>query len=152
MQGPYVIMTRGFGNVVENGKIIGFELNMRIPYYRGTFLSLVHYLSLAVDGQPLPESQLRVLLGGRVFTIPQMKEADDVRWAYGAPATLRALKPGGLEPGLHEVEIGVVIRKSYFPPEDPEKLYGFFDLWKDGQYTPYIEAPLVISKRMTLVQ
>jgi len=152
VQYPYVIMTRGFKNVVTDGKTTGFELNIRIPYYRGIFLSLVHYLSLRIDGQPVAREQIHIVVAGRVFTLAEMEEADDIRWKFGAPATLRVTQADGLTPGVHTVEVGIVIRKSYFPQEDPEKLYEFFDLWKDGKYTPYIERPSVITKRMTLVQ
>jgi hypothetical protein len=152
MQDPYIIMTRGFKNVVERGSIKGYEFNIRIPYYRGTFLSLVDSLSATVDGQSVPTDRLTILLAGREFTLAQAAEADDVRWGFGDPATLRVTKPGGLTPGSHMVQVGIVVRKSYFPPEDPEHLYSFFDLWVDGKYRPYIEGPTVVSRKMTLVQ
>ncbi len=152
MQDPYVIMTRGFKNVVIDGETTGFEVNIRIPYYRGTFLSSVHYLSLKVDGEPVARDHIRIGVAGQAFSLDEMQEADHVRWAFGAPATLRVSRAGGLVPGVHEIEVGIVIRKSYFPHEDPEHLYEFFDLWKDGKFTSFIEPPNFITKRMTLVQ
>jgi len=152
MQDPYVIMTRGFKNRGEHGRISGYEFNIRIPYYRGTLLSLVHYLGLSVDGQAVSRDHLRVRVAGREFTLEQMEQADDVRWAYGAPATLLVEQPGGLKPGIHEIEVGVTIRKSYLPSTDPERIYDFFDLWKDGVYKTFIEPPTVVRRRMTLVQ
>jgi hypothetical protein len=152
MQDPHVIMTRGFKNIVVDGKATGFQVNILIPYYRGTFLSLVHYLSVRVDGEQIPREHIQIVVAGKSFSLAQMEEADEVRWEFGAPATLLIRHEGGLVPGVHAVEVGVVIRKSYFPPQDPEHLYEFFDLWKDGKYTPYIEAPSVIKKRMTIVQ
>lgn len=152
MQDPYVIMTRGFKNLVQDGKTTGFEVNIRIPYYRGTFLSLVHYLSLRIDGETIAPESMSITVAGKTYSMAAMEEADDVRWEFGAPATLRVVRAGGLVPGVHSVEVGIVIRKSYLPPEDPERLYTFFDLYKEGKYQPYIEAPTIISKRMTLVQ
>ena len=152
MQDRYAIMTRGFKNTLVQGHVTGFEVNLRIPYYRGTFLSLVHHLSLSVDGQPVPRESMRIVVCGRTFTLDEMEEADDVRWEFREPATLQVQREGGLRPGIHELLLGIVIRKSYLPPEDPEHLYDFFNLWKDGKYTTYIEAPTMISKRMTLVQ
>lgn len=152
MQDQYVIMTRGFKNVVDSGAIGGYQINIRIPYYRGIMLSLVHYLELMVDGQEVPHLQMHIIVSGRKLTIAQMWEADDVHWDYGTPATLVVTQPGGLQPGMHTVQVGIVIRKSYLPPEDPEHLYDFFDLWKDGKYQTYIEGPTVVTKKMTLVQ
>jgi hypothetical protein len=152
MQDPYVIMNTGFKNVVENGATTGYQLDIRIPYYRGTYLSLIDSLSLSVDGQSVTPDHLRISLGGKFYTMAQMQEADDVRWGFGDPAILRAIKSGGLTPGIHTVAVGIAIRKSYFPPEDPEHLYDFFGLWKGGTYHAFLEAPTVVTKKMTLVQ
>ncbi len=152
MQDPYVILTRGFKNVVEGSNATGYQLKIRIPYYRGTFLSLVDFLSLEVDGRGVDDSALKIEVAGRPYTLAQMMEADDIRWAFTEPATLLVRHPGGLAPGSHTIRVGVVIRKSYFPPEDPERLYDFFGLWKGDVYAPYIEPPTYFTKRMTLVQ
>ncbi|MDE7068387.1 MAG: hypothetical protein K2O83_12165, partial [Schaedlerella arabinosiphila] len=34
-----VIQSVGFRNIEENGKITGFQFKVRLPYYRGIFLS-----------------------------------------------------------------------------------------------------------------
>ncbi len=34
-----VIQSVGFRNIVENGEVTGFQLKIRLPYYRGVFLS-----------------------------------------------------------------------------------------------------------------
>jgi hypothetical protein len=153
MQDRYVIMNTGFKNTVEGGTTTGFQLNIREPYYRGTFLSSVHYLDLAVDGAAMPRDQIRIMVSGKILTLDQMEEADNIRWQFGDAATLFVKKPGGLVPGIHEIRLGIVIRKSYLPPDDPEHLYSDFPgLWRDGKYSTYIEAPSFITKRMVLVQ
>jgi Domain of unknown function (DUF6379) len=153
MQDRYVIMNTGFKNLVDAGGINGFQLNIREPYYRGTFLSSVHYFDLAVDGVKVPRENIKIMVAGKVFTLDQMEEADNVRWAFGDAATLLIRKSGGLTPGIHEIRVGITIRKSYLPPSDPEHLYSDFPgLWRDGKYSTYIEAPTIITKRMTLVQ
>jgi Domain of unknown function (DUF6379) len=153
MQDPYVIMGTGFKNTVEKGNTGGYQLNIRIPYYRSVYLSAVHQLDLEVDGEAVPASDIRIVVAGKTFTIAQMFEADSVRWGFGDPATLLVRKAGGLKPGVHAFKIGIVIRKSYLPATDPEHLYEDFPgLYKDGKYSTYIEAPTVITKKMTLVQ
>ncbi len=153
MQDPYVIMTTGFKNTNVGGSTKGYQLSIRMPYYRGTFLSLVHYLHLKMDGAEVPQANLRIAIGNRVFTIPQMEEAEDIRWDFGAKATLLVDKPGGLKPGAHHVEVGMTIRKSYLPPTDPERLYtDFTGLYKGGTYSTFLEQPTVVVKTVTLVQ
>ena len=153
MQDPYVIMNTGFKNTVDKGTTGGYQLNIRIPYYRSVYLSAVHQLDLEVDGESVPPADIRIVVAGKTFTIAQMFEADSVRWGFGDPATLLVRKPGGLKPGIHAFKIGIVIRKSYLPATAPEHLYEDFPgLYKDGKYSTYIEAPTVITKKMTLVQ
>lgn len=153
MQDPYVIMNTGFKNVLERGNATGYQIDIRVPYYRGIFLSSVHSLELSVDGEKIPLDALKITVSGKTFTIPQMYEADSVRWGFGDPATLTVSRPGGLKPGIHSVQVAVVIRKSYLPATDPEHLYEDFPgLWQNGKYSTYIEGPTVITKRMTLVQ
>ncbi len=153
MQDRHVIMNTGFKNIAEAGATSGFQLNIRVPYYRGIFLSSVHTLELAVDGEGIPAEKLRISLAGRTFTIAAMYEADDVRWGFGDPATLLVARSGGLNPGIHAIRLAMVIRKSYLPATDPQHLYEDFPgLWKEGKYLGFIEGPTVINKRMTLVQ
>jgi len=153
MQDPYVIMNTGFKNTVEGGTASGYQLDIRIPYYRSVYLSAIHSLELAVDGEPITAQDLRIVVAGRTFTIPQMFEADSVRWGFGDPATLLVSRTGGLKPGIHTIKVAIVVRKSYLPATDPEHLYEDFPgLWKDGKYSTYIEGPTVITKKMTLVQ
>jgi hypothetical protein len=146
-------MDTGFKNTVQGGNTTGYQFDIRIPYYRGVYLSAVHTLDLTVDGTPVAATDMHITVAGKTFTIAQMYEADSVRWGFGDPATLLVKKPDGLKPGIHAFKIGIVIRKSYLPATDPEHLYADFPgLWKDGKYSTFLESPTVITKRMTLVQ
>ncbi len=153
MQDRYVIMNTGFKNTIERGATTGYQLNIREPYYRGTFLSSVHYLDLTVDGVLVPRDHIRIMVSGKKVTLDQMEESDDIRWQFGDAATLFVMKAGGLVPGIHEIRVGITIRKSYLPPSDPDHLYADFPgLWHDGKYSTFIEPPSFITKRMVLVQ
>ena len=46
-------------NVEEDGKIIGYEMQTHITYYRGIPLSMINYLEVAVDGVEVPEEDIR---------------------------------------------------------------------------------------------
>jgi hypothetical protein len=153
MQDPYVIMNTGFKNTVEGGTTSGYQLDIRIPYYRSVYLSAIHSLDLSLDGATVPQQDIRIVVAGKTFTIAEMFEADSVRWGFGDPATLLVTRAGGLKPGIHTVKVGIVVRKSYLPATDPEHLYADFPgLWENGKYHTYIEGPTVVTRKMTLVQ
>lgn len=46
-----VIQSVGFRNIKKDGDIIGFQFKIRLPYYRGIFLSQIRPGTLFVDGE-----------------------------------------------------------------------------------------------------
>ena len=46
-----VIQSVGFRNIRENGEVTGFQFKIRLPYYRGIFLSQIMPGTLYVDGE-----------------------------------------------------------------------------------------------------
>ena len=113
--GTYMICDDGFRNVVENSRVVGFQLNMRLANYRGYLLSQIEDIRISVDGEPIPREDIRFCIGGRTYTLKQMEEVVDNRWELRQVATVTCLKAGGLEPGEHEVTAEEHIRASYIP-------------------------------------
>ena len=112
----HVIQNRGFRNVGE-GEPTGFEVAVRCPYYRGIWASLLEGGQLTVDGETYPSTEIHWTFSGETFTEAELAEASDKRWAFEEPALLRVDRPGGLEPGLHDVEVAITWRWSYIPVE-----------------------------------
>jgi hypothetical protein len=108
----HVIQTRGFRNV--DG---GFQLTVRCPYYRGIWASLIEGATVTVDGERYAADDVRWTLRGTTYTRAQLGKAVDDRWPFEEPAVLTIERPGGLEPGLHEVEVAITWRWSYIPVE-----------------------------------
>jgi Domain of unknown function (DUF6379) len=106
----HVIQGKGFRNV--DG---GFQVAVRCPYYRGIWASLLEGAELVIDGETYED--VRWTFGGSTFTNAQLGDASDSRWAFEEPAILRVDKPGGLEPGLHDVQVSITWRWSYIPVE-----------------------------------
>lgn len=116
MNEKYMICTDGFENVYEDGKIIGFNVRIRIPYYRGIRLSLIDDIRVKVDGEPVLREDLRFTTSsGYTFTMKEMETVTKYRWEYGEKAKLTVLKPGGLAAGKHKIEVTVFLRISYMP-------------------------------------
>jgi len=111
----YVIGENGFSNVAEDGKTIGFQLEVRIAYYRGLGLSMLEGFDVIVDGRQFPREDNLFTVRGRTFTSRQMETEYDERWEMGEVAHLTVPLPGGLAPGKHEVAVVEYLRVSYVP-------------------------------------
>ncbi len=110
------IQQRGFRNVRQNGQIIGFQVRYRSTYYRGVWLSLSLGFQVTVDGEKFPMEQTTVTFGGKTYTQEEMKKISNVQWPNYEAAILTVAKPGGLKPGVHDVQIAWGHRTSYMAP------------------------------------
>ena len=111
----YMVCTRGFKNVLSRGETTGFQLKVRITYYRGIPLSCVEGFDVTVDGETFPRDKVTFSIGNHSFPLTQMGNVVDVRWPFGDRATLTISKPGGLQPGIHDIEVVETLRISYMP-------------------------------------
>jgi hypothetical protein len=48
-----MILTRGFQNVYKDGQPIGFQIQIKTAYYRGTFLDIIGAIDITVDGNEI---------------------------------------------------------------------------------------------------
>jgi hypothetical protein len=101
--------------VVEGSAVRGFQLQARLPYYRGLGLSMVENVALTVDGEAIPREAIRVTLHGNTYTLDQIEHELDDRWEFGEIGTVTVEQPGGLAPGEHTIELAPTMRISYLP-------------------------------------
>lgn len=111
----YIICEDGFRNVSVGDKVTGFELNARLPYYRGLGISMIEDLAIKVDGVEIPRQAIRVTLHGNTYSLDEMEQEYDDRWEFGEKGLITVDKPGGLTPGKHEIELSPSLRISYLP-------------------------------------
>lgn len=103
-------------NVEEDGKVIGFEMQTNITYYRGIPMSMIEYIKVAVDGEDEPAEDIRISLEKEDwFTLKEAETVTDYKWEYGEPLYVRVLKDGGLSKGTHKVKLTVATRTAYIP-------------------------------------
>lgn len=114
----YVLCEDGFANFTDDGKVSGFAVRMRIPYYRGVPLSLVDDVLVVVDSVHYTGDDILFRVHGGTFTLDEMKTVVRHRWNYGEKATVLVKKEGGLKPGKHHVEAYAKIRVCYMPAVD----------------------------------
>lgn len=105
----------GFKNVEVDGKIIGFQFDTRIQYYRGVTLSIIRNIEVNVDGEEFKREDIRFTLEGDTFTLDEMETVITYRWKFGQFATITVLKEGGLTRGKHHIESTQTIAPSYMP-------------------------------------
>jgi len=111
-----VIQSVGFRNTVEDGKVTGFQFKVRLPYYRGIFLSQIRPGTLTVDGEKFTRDQVIWEFDGEEYSAEEMETNFQTHWATTKPATLKVKKAGGLSQGFHDLTYGFCFTSSYMPP------------------------------------
>ncbi|HJD45699.1 MAG TPA: hypothetical protein H9909_02530 [Candidatus Mediterraneibacter norfolkensis] len=103
-------------NVEEDGKVIGFEMQTNITYYRGIPMSMIEYIRVAADGEEVPTEDIRISLEREDwFTLKEAETVTTYKWEYGEPLYVRVMKDGGLSKGTHRVKLTVATRTAYIP-------------------------------------
>ena len=111
-----VIQSVGFRNTFEDGKMTGFQFKIRLPYYRGVFLSQLMPGTLYVDGEKIEKDQITWVLNGEEYTNEEMAGDFRTHWNPTVPMTLKVKKDGGLSQGYHDLKYGFCFTSSYMPP------------------------------------
>lgn len=110
------IQSRGFRNVESQGKITGFQFNIRSLYYRGLWLSQLRPATITVDGETFSGDQITWTINGVTYEQEEMLKLGDVHWGLLEPATLTVRKESRLKSGTHDIELTYQYSSSYFPP------------------------------------
>ena len=102
-------------NTVENGAVIGYELQTNITYYRGIPLSMVEFIKVEADGVEAPVESIRISVDQNDwFTLKEAETVTTYKWEYGEPLYIRVLGEG-LTSGSHKVKLTVATRTAYIP-------------------------------------
>lgn len=99
-----VIQSVGFRNIKDGDEITGFQFKIRLPYYRGVFLSQLRPGTLYVDGEKFNREDIIWNIKGQDYTYEEMKTNMDVHWATTELAVLKVKKDGGLSQGFHDLD------------------------------------------------
>ena len=117
----FLIRKDSLKNVVEDGKVVGFKLGVRIADYRGQILSLHNGYYIKVDVVYPREVQKFEINGRSCLTFEELKTCYYEHWNYDDEGTLYVEKEGGLEPGVHIIEFQQSILNAYgYRPTDEE--------------------------------
>ncbi len=117
-----VIQSVGFRNIRENGEVTGFQFKIRLPYYRGIFLSQIMPGTLFVDGERIEKENIVWCLRGEEYSNEQMSGDFRTHWNPTECMVLKVKKPGGLAQGWHHLKYGFCFTSSYMPPIMQDRL------------------------------
>ncbi len=117
----YILCDEGFGNIYDrehpDDPPIGFQLKVRIPYYRSARLSLIDKLTVNVDGKDYDSSKFLFETHDGTFTMDQMRTMPNNYWLFGEKATIKVMEPDGLGRSFstkyRHVKVGIYLRISY---------------------------------------
>ena len=114
--GDIIICDQGFKNVMKEEEITGFQLRVRISYYRGIQICLLDGYDIEIDGEKYDPDDVSFSPTGETFyEMKSIGQYTDVRWEFGDKAYLHVKKPGGLKRGLHTVKVTQRIDVPYLP-------------------------------------
>ncbi len=108
-----VIVDNSLRNTYVNGKLTGYRFDIRLNYYRGHFLSVIDKLEVIVDGEKVPQEDIRFRLHEKEFGICDLEFCYHEFWRINEPATIVVWKPGGLSEGEHIINIDMMFRSPY---------------------------------------
>lgn len=116
----YLICPYGLRNVIsETGHLEGFEMKIRIPYYRGVPLSVIDEIKINVvggvggPGKHYTNEDIRFTVAGGSYMMSEMSTVADRRWNFDEDATLKVYAPGGLLYFDQQIELWITIRAPY---------------------------------------
>ena len=112
MLDPQMIQTRGFRNTAD-----GFEVRLRLPYYRGVWTNLLVGASIAIDHESFAAADIRWAIGDASYSLAELRESETARWPVDVPAVLSVPRAEPLSIGFHTVAAELRLTMSYIPEE-----------------------------------
>jgi hypothetical protein len=119
----YFIAREGFENIRYGDEVIGYKIEMELPFYRALPLSCFEQFLLKVDGELVEERVMELCLRGTHFRMDEVPWLESEWWSVDTRPSLIVNQEGGLDPGEHQVELYARFRWELLKPEsmDPDQ-------------------------------
>lgn len=115
MYDKFMIVEDQFKNVEKDGKVVGFQVGIRLPYYRGVVLSLVGETIITVDGEEYTPGQMTLTMGDKSYPMTELAKESVDKWEFGDVGMVTVAKEGGLSAGEHKIDLSQHMKISYVP-------------------------------------
>jgi hypothetical protein len=108
----HLLWQGGEGNIVVGDSVVGFRFPVRIPNFRGNYLSCIEEFSFALDGQALDPDKIELVLNGKRFRIGDLPQLFAEYWYVLDVGIIEVLHDGGLQ-GKHRIDAAMKLRYGY---------------------------------------
>jgi hypothetical protein len=108
----HMIADSGHKNIQVRGRPLGYRFLLRLPNFRGNYLSCVEKLEFSLDGNPIDLQQVFFHLNDKRFRIAVLPELFAEYWECNDYAAIEVLSRENLE-GEHEVGVLMCLRYAY---------------------------------------
>ncbi|MFG1609815.1 DUF6379 domain-containing protein [Actinoplanes sp. NPDC049265] len=108
----YIIVNDSLRATQSGESVTGFAVDLRLPYYRGLWLSAVT-VSVHVDGEEIAPETASLTVHGNTYPLDRLSEVSEDRWPFDEAATFSVTRPGGLEVGEHVIAARLHVRVAY---------------------------------------
>lgn len=118
MYDAHILTDEGCRSIWEDGKKVGYCVNLKINYYRGLPLCCIDEITLEVDGEKVAPETMFIQHNGREYPYLDLLKDDfptDFYWLFGEKLRVVVKKEGGIEQGRHHVKVTLGTRRSYTP-------------------------------------
>lgn len=110
-----VVVSDSLKNCRVNGRVVGYQFDIRLGYYRGHFLSVIDEFGVTVDGAPVEDERIKFCINGKEFSPVEFDKCYTEFWRVTDPATIRVFQPGGLAAGEHDIDVKLMFHSPYMP-------------------------------------
>ena len=94
----------------------GYEIQIRLRWYRSLPLSCVESIRFALDGERVDPAKISFGINDHNYRLSELEELVDEFWFVQDSAFLRVNQPGKVTPGEeHTIEVEVICRAPYIP-------------------------------------
>jgi hypothetical protein len=92
----------------------GYEVGVRLNWYRSLPVSCIEKLALSLDGQPVDPAAIRFEVNGKQFGIEELEDKVEEFWFVQDTARVHVKDSGKVKPGEeHTVEAEIALRFPY---------------------------------------
>jgi len=103
----------GIQNRVIGGSCTSFDIPLNNLSYRGVWISTIEDISLQVDGEDIPKSNMMFFCNGINYSILDMVGHTENFWGCRDQAVLRVYRIGGLSKGQHTISLTIFKRSDF---------------------------------------
>ncbi len=94
----------------------GFEIKVRLNWYRSLPLSCVTEVKLTLDGETIPPDLLSFIYNKKEYSLGELSEQVNEYWYVQDSAEVFAKLPGKIKAGeTHELTVGISLKMPYIP-------------------------------------